>query len=46
MFLGRPGGRADKRSCSLLLSRAVAKSSLAVADYLLGQYGNFLQFAG
>ena len=27
-------------------SRAVAKSSLAVADYLLGQYDDFLQFAG
>jgi len=24
----------------------VAESSLAVADYLLGQYDNFLQFAG
>ena len=32
------------RRCSA--SRAVAESSLAVADYLLGQYGNFLQFAG
>jgi len=32
------------RCCSA--SRAVAESSLAVADYLLGQYGNFLQFAG
>jgi len=27
-------------------SRAVAESSLAVADYLLGQYDDFLQFAG
>jgi len=27
-------------------SRAVDESSLDVADYLLGQYGNFLQFAG
>jgi len=27
-------------------SRAVPESSLAVADYLLGQYCNFLQFAG
>jgi len=27
-------------------SRAMAESSLAVAGYLLGQYGNFLQFAG
>ena len=27
-------------------SRAVAESSLAVVDYLLGQYDNFLQFAG
>ena len=27
-------------------SRAVAESSLAVADYLLGHYDNFLQFAG
>jgi len=32
------------RCCSA--SRAVAESSLAVADYLLGQYDNFLQFAG
>ena len=32
------------RRCSA--SRAVAESSLAVADYLLGQYDNFLQFAG
>ena len=24
----------------------MAESSLAVAEYLLGQYGNFLQFAG
>ena len=32
------------RRCSV--SRAVAESSLAVTDYLLGQYGNFLQFAG
>ena len=24
----------------------MAESSLAVADYLLGQYGNFLHFAG
>ena len=32
------------RRCSA--SRAVAESSLAVADYLLGQYNNFLQFAG
>jgi len=32
------------RRCSV--SRAVAESSLAVADYLLGQYCNFLQFAG
>ena len=29
-----------------IASRAVAESSLAVADYLLGQYNNFLQFAG
>ena len=27
-------------------SRAVAESGPAVADYLLGQYSNFLQFAG
>jgi len=32
------------RCCSA--SRAVAESSLAVADYLLGQNDNFLQFAG
>jgi len=32
------------RHCSA--SHAVAESSLAVADYLLGQYDNFLQFAG
>jgi len=32
------------RRCSA--SRAVAESNLAVANYLLGQYGNFLQFAG
>ena len=32
------------RRCSA--SRAVAESSLAVADYLLGEYDNFLQFAG
>ena len=32
------------RRCSA--SRAVDESSLAVADYLLGQYDNFLQFAG
>ena len=32
------------RRCSA--SCAVAKSSLVVADYLLGQYGIFLQFAG
>jgi len=32
------------RRCSA--SRAVAESSLAVVDYLLGQYDNFLQFAG
>jgi len=32
------------RRCSA--SRAVAESSLDVADYLLGQYNNFLQFAG
>jgi len=33
-----------RRRCSA--SRAVAESSLAVADYLLGQYDNCLQFAG
>jgi len=32
------------RRCSASL--AVDESSLAVADYLLGQYDNFLQFAG
>ena len=32
------------RRCSA--SRAVTESSLAVTDYLLGQYDNFLQFAG
>jgi len=32
------------RRCSACL--AVDESSLAVADYLLGQYDNFLQFAG
>jgi len=32
------------RSCGA--SCAVAESSFAVADYLLGQYGSFLQFAG
>ena len=32
------------RGCSA--SRAVAESSLAVADYFVGQYDNFLQFAG
>jgi len=32
------------RRCSA--SCAVAESSLAVADYLSGQYDNFLQFAG
>ena len=32
------------RRCSASL--AVDESSLAVADYLLGRYGNFLQFAG
>jgi len=32
------------RRCSA--SRAVDESNLAVADYLLGQYDNFLQFAG
>ena len=32
------------RRCSA--SRAVAESSLAVANYLLGQYDNFMQFAG
>jgi len=32
------------RYCSAFL--AVDESSLAVADYLLGQYDNFLQFAG
>ena len=32
------------RRCSA--SRAVAESSLAVADYMLGHYDNFLQFAG
>jgi len=32
------------RRCSA--SRAVTESSLAVADYLLGQYDDFLQFAG
>jgi len=32
------------RRCSA--SRAVAQSSLAVADYLSGQYDNFLQLAG
>ena len=32
------------RRCSA--SSAVAESSLAVADYLLGQCDNFLQFAG
>ena len=32
------------RRCSA--SRAVAESSLAVADYLMGEYDNFLQFAG
>jgi len=32
------------RRCSA--SRAVAESSLAVADYLVGQYDNFVQFAG
>jgi len=32
------------RHCSA--SRAVDESSLVVADYLLGQYDNFLQFAG
>ena len=32
------------RRCSA--SRAVAESSLAATDYLMGQYDNFLQFAG
>ena len=32
--------------CRCSASRAVPESSLAVADYLLGQYDNFLQFAG
>jgi len=32
--------------CRCSASRAVAESSLAVVDYLLCQYDNFLQFAG
>jgi len=32
--------------CLCAASLAVAKSSTAVAEYLMGQYDNFLQFAG
>jgi len=48
------GASADANVCGIVISstcrrcsasRAVAESTLAVADYLLGQYINFLQFA-